>query len=238
MDAQANLRTWLEQRAREHAMTVEEISSGESAAWVSDDRGIRRMDGKFFRVSFLRVRANGREVAEWNQPAIVETDAPGTLGTVVLAERRGVEDRDGRFLVRAIAEPCNPGVEVDGRQSYTLFGPTIQYSGDSRLVHFLVADADKKPSPTPLIELFESQAATGAIAWQRAAGSGGRHRQVVQIGLLSFDERSDFDARLGQALEGLVQADDFRWVSRSELREIYRCGLANHHLRSVSSLLL
>lgn len=228
------LREWLAGRARSHGMSVEEIPVGQGAAWYADSRGIQRTDGRFFRVPMIRVRTAGREVAEWTQPAIVEADAPGTLGTVVLVERGDT------YLVRAISEPCNPGVEVDGVESYALFGPTIQYSGDNRLVHWqeVRLDAAKKPTPTPLIGFFENPAILPHITWQRAAGSGGRHRQTVQIGLLRIVKGGDLDAAFAQTLDRHAQRDDFRWVARDELKAIYAEGLANHHLRSVSSLLL
>lgn len=231
-----DLSEWLRERARAHAMSVEGITRSECRRWVSGENGVDRDDGRFMGLAYLRVRTNGREVAEWDQIALIERDAPGTLGTVVLVARD-----NGDVLVRAIAEPCNVGIEVDGVSTHTLFGPSIQYSGHNRIAHAQdgADDAGRAASPTPLIGFFENPDVSDRILWQRAAGSGGRHRQVIQLGLLIVvPDDVHLRGELDQAVAGNKDAQDFRWVTRDELREIYYAGLANHHLRSCSSLLL
>lgn len=231
----SEIERWLRERAVAHGMTVEQIDAAECRRWQRDGRGTSRDDRRFMEQVHLRVRTSGREVAEWDQIALYEIDAPGTLGTVVLVEHRG------RFLVRAIAEPCNIGVELAGTPTHTLFGPTIQYSGHNRIAHAEdgLDDLGGKASPTPLIGFFEDPGVAKSVRWQRAAGSGGRHRQVVQIGHLEIYEGEPLRlAALEEAVRTHKDGDDFRWVSRDELVEIYRDGLSNHHLRSAASLLL
>lgn len=115
--------TWLEERIKSATIQVDKIPLGEVCNWgmVNNDLGTPEMfanidpqgNPRFFTFEGRRIWTSGREVASFDQPAIIEVpdikDPKKTSGVVGLF----VDSNSGDILVQAAAEPmaAEPGAE-------------------------------------------------------------------------------------------------------------------------------
>lgn len=249
-----HFRSWAEERARALAMEAHTVSIPElEPDWEVSEGVLRRPDGRFFTVRGVQVtHAAGREVSGWGQPMVCDDDS----GFVAIITRRsGVLVNREPVLVRMKGEPGNRGmfVEVDGKPFNTrvLVCPPVQFSQGNLDNHRRALKGELDPKGKPYkrvpfasLALKDALPAWAVIApWQDAAEDGGRFfEKINRYGHVpAFGDRED---QLASEIEATGQGEDFAWISRDILRNIFRLTLrsrnclANFHLRSVCSLLV
>jgi oxidase EvaA len=93
--------SWLTDLKCRHALSVERITMHELQGWTRGPERIHHDDGSYFHVIGVRVEADNREVASWDQP-LVEPIEPGLIAFLV-------KEIDGvlHFLVQGKIEPGN-----------------------------------------------------------------------------------------------------------------------------------
>lgn len=233
---------WATGRAHELAMEVERVSLSELApTWVVTEEKLARPDGQFFSVEGVCVvRSAGREVSGWSQPMMVQPT--GYVGLIHWHENADLSTHE--ILVRVFPEPGNVGIKFYGKNTRVLVGPSFQFSPGNLENHNRAILGELDPSGKPYKRVpFAGLASegdglpewsTGAI-WDRAVEDGGRFfEKVNRYGLITTKDRESVE---GEILS-TGQPENFAWINIVILRDLFRVGYANGHLRSVSSLLL
>ena len=177
---------------------------------------VRRSDGRFFRLTNVDVTTNTREVAQWSQPMLEESESSTVSGiskslTGFVALFRGLMKEGSLYLVQAKAEP---GSDSEGR---VLLAPTLQAS---------VSNMSKHGSKIPFIADFKPEKAKMAVQ----SKDGGRFYN--KNNLLALQDFTEEEA--GK----LVAPENFIWATREEIRGLQMKGLANEHLNEVLGVFL
>ncbi len=211
--AQAELRAWLGEMRRKHAIDVAPLPLKAVRGWVRDEWAIRHESGGFFEVAGVRVEGGAREVQRWCQP-LLKHEGAGLSG-FLCADIGGVL----QFLIQAKPEPGIAGsVEL---------APTVSLSDFRRRAANVAA--------LPHLEYFLNPPADAVLYGAIQSEEGGRFWnlrnrvlvvKVADAGAVRRDERFRWLTlaqlrRLSQAEDlGVMPCDS---VVNSEARTLLAC---------------
>jgi oxidase EvaA len=165
---------WLDDQKAANHIFVKREGLNTLKEWGMDREGcFSHLDGRFFRVIGIDIRAVGREVRQWSQPILANT-ARGIIGLLTK-----VHGGERYFLMQAKAEV--------GNRSAVQLGPTVQFTPGNYVGN------PKLPKPF----LFDEFSGDGAfpLLWQNLqAEEGARFFQETHLHrILALPEGADLD---------------------------------------------